>query len=252
MPNRILRDGILTSEAVDALGWAEEVFYRRLYSIADDHGRYYANPKLIRAAAYPLRLDRVSDSDIGKWMTVCVEAGLVRVYPAEDGKRYIQILKFNQRIQAPSKFPDPLEGVPTDVHGCSTVDNRLGGGVVEGEGVLVTPSGVTCPNASDAPPANGSNCPIQRIVDLYHQKLPELRRCRKLTEARKGYIRQRWREDMETLDDWAKFFDDVRKSDFLMGKKPCRDGRPFQATLEWLTRPANYAKFLDGVYHDAV
>lgn len=125
MPNRILRDGILTSESVDMLGWAEEVFYRRLYSIADDHGRYYANPKLIRAAAYPLKLDRVSDPDIGKWLTVCVEAGLVRVYPASDGKRYIQILKFNQRIQAKSKFPDPcLEGNHSESP-CFTVENRL-------------------------------------------------------------------------------------------------------------------------------
>ncbi len=132
MPNRILRDGILTSEPVDRLGWAEEVFYRRLYSIVDDHGRFYANPKLIRAAAYPLKLDRVSDPDIGKWLTVCVEAGLVRVYSASDEKRYIQILKFNQRIQAKSKFPDPcLEGNHSESP-CFTVENRLDEGGDEG------------------------------------------------------------------------------------------------------------------------
>lgn len=106
MPNRIVREGILTSERIEALGWAEEVFYRRLMSVVDDFGRYHANPKLIRAACYPLRLDKVSDADIGKWLTVCVEAGLVSVYPAKDGKRYLEVLDFRQQARAKeSKFP---------------------------------------------------------------------------------------------------------------------------------------------------
>lgn len=122
----------------------------------------------------------------------------------------------------------------------------------EEEKELVTPNGVTCPQAADPPPASSADCPAQRIVDLYHEKLPELPRCEKLTPMRRGYLRQRWREDLETLDDWVAFFADVRKSDFLMGKRPGRDGRPpFRADLEWLTRPANYAKFIEGKYHRA-
>ena len=253
MPNRILRDGILSSEAVAKLSWAEEVFYRRLHSVADDHGRFHALPKLVRAACYPLLIDKVSDSDIGKWIAACATAGLVRVYPASDGKRYLQIVKFGQQVRAKSKFPDPL---PTPDINCEQLlaNAHLGGGVVGGGdgGVLVTPEGVTRPNSSDPPPPSASNCPAQRIVDLYHEKLPELPRCEKLTQTRRGYLQQRWREDLETLDDWAAFFSDVRKSDFLMGKKPGRDGRPpFRADLEWLTKPANYAKFIEGKYHRA-
>lgn len=108
MPNRILRDGILTSEAVASLSWSEEVFYRRLMSVADDHGRFHAAPKLIRAACYPLLIDKVSDADIGKWLTSCVTAALVSVYPAADGKRYLQILKFGQQVRSASKFPEPV------------------------------------------------------------------------------------------------------------------------------------------------
>ena len=36
MPNRILREGILTSERVNALSWEAEVFYRRLMSAVDE------------------------------------------------------------------------------------------------------------------------------------------------------------------------------------------------------------------------
>lgn len=109
MPNRILREGILTSPRIARLsGWAEEVFYRRLMSVVDDFGRYYADHGMLRAACYPRQLNKVSDSDVGKWLTACVTAALVRVYPAQDGERYLQLLDFRQQARAKtSKFPAP-------------------------------------------------------------------------------------------------------------------------------------------------
>lgn len=122
MPNRILREGILTSPRVARLsGWADEVFYRRLMSVVDDFGRYYADPGLLRAACYPRQLNKVSDSDIGKWLTACVNAALVRVYPASDGERYVQLIDFRQQARATkSKFPQPpieCAADATQVHG---------------------------------------------------------------------------------------------------------------------------------------
>lgn len=106
MPLRLLRDGILGSEKVNALSWAEEVFYRRLMSVVDDWARYPAHPKLLRAALYPLALDRVSDADVDKWMLATAEAGLVSVYTARDGKRYLEIVNFRQLRRAKrSKWP---------------------------------------------------------------------------------------------------------------------------------------------------
>lgn len=143
MPNRILREGILTSESVNSLNWQEEVFYRRLMSVVDDFGRYYASPKLLRAACYPLHIDKVSDSDIGKWLTACVTAALVRVYPASDGKRYLELEKFGQHVRAKaSKFPSPAsyllstcvadaKQMPADAH----VDVSVFGVVSEDVGV---------------------------------------------------------------------------------------------------------------------
>lgn len=113
MPNRILREGILTSERIDQLAWPAEVFYRRLMSVVDDFGRFHANPSLLRAACYPLRLDRVSNSDIDKWLTECVTAGLVRVYQVE-GKSYVEVIDFKQQKRAEkSKFPDVPPDIPT-------------------------------------------------------------------------------------------------------------------------------------------
>ena len=96
-----------------------------------------------------------------------------------------------------------------------------------------------------------SPCPYQAIVDLYHEVLPRLRRCRALTETRKGYLRQRWNDKPgNDLGTWRKYFEYVSESPFLMGDKPGTvDRPPFEADLEWLCKPSNLAKVLEGKYH---
>jgi hypothetical protein len=107
MPDRVVRQDILTSDSVNSLSWAAEIFYRRLMSLADDYGRYEARPSLLRASLYPLKLDRVSEPDVVKWMGECSEAGLVRVYTV-NGREYVEILKFGQRLRAmKSRYPAP-------------------------------------------------------------------------------------------------------------------------------------------------
>lgn len=132
MPNRILREGILTSARVAKLGWAEEVFYRRLMSVVDDFGRYYADPGMLRAACYPRLLNKVSDSDVGKWLASCATAALVRVYEAEDSERYLELLNFNQQMRAKnSKFPHPPSECSADATQVQANDH-LGVCVAEG------------------------------------------------------------------------------------------------------------------------
>lgn len=107
MPNRILREGIITSEPVNSLSWAGEVFYRRLISVVDDFGRYYAKPELLRAACYPLQVDKVGNQDIVKWLAESQKAGLVRAYTIEN-KEYLEVINFKQQVRAKqSKFPCP-------------------------------------------------------------------------------------------------------------------------------------------------
>lgn len=108
-----------------------------------------------------------------------------------------------------------------------------------------SPSPKSEPNGSRAP-----GCPIRAIVDLYHEELPELPRCEKVTANRSQQIRARWREDLPTLDKWKSFFAYVRQSPFLMGKVPPPPGRkPFVATLDWLTKAECFAKIAEEKYH---
>lgn len=122
MPNRIIREGFLTSDKVDRLSWVEECFYHRLLLAVDDYGRYHADPPLLIGRIMPRKIGNVSNQDIEKWLTACVTAGLVRVYGAE-GKRYLEVLQFKQRTRAKeSKFPAPDE-VKTDT--CQPNDRHV-------------------------------------------------------------------------------------------------------------------------------
>lgn len=107
-----------------------------------------------------------------------------------------------------------------------------------------------------APPMDP--CPITEIVETYHRVLPELRQVRELNDTRQKLIRSRWREqrgkskfaDRKTgIEYFERFFTFVRTSEFLMGRVNRRDGPPFEADLEWLMRPTNFAKVVEGKYH---
>jgi len=121
----------------------------------------------------------------------------------------------------------------------------------ETEGDLSNPKGLEVGKDSDAPKRKIQNCPVQKIIDLYHEiLLPELPAVEKVTKTREGYIRQRWLQDLQELDHWRNYFQDVKRSNFLMGRVDGRDGKPpFRADLEWLTRPGNFTKVAEGKYH---
>jgi len=101
-------------------------------------------------------------------------------------------------------------------------------------------------------PTKAASIPYSKIVDLYHSKLPGLRHVSKLTDARKAAIRQRWiQHDLDSLDSWGRYFDDVSESKFLMGKVTLINGhKVFRADLEWLCKDANFTKVLEGKYHE--
>lgn len=115
MPNRIIRDGLLTSERFDALNWREQCFFTRLLLVVDDYGRYDARGKVLRSILFPLSLDKVSQSDVESCLKSLEAAGLVRLYEVA-GKPYLEVLNFRQRVRAKvSKYPSP-NGEENDGH----------------------------------------------------------------------------------------------------------------------------------------
>lgn len=102
-------------------------------------------------------------------------------------------------------------------------------------------------------------CPHEKLIALYHELCPTLDRVKTWTGTRESYSRSRWREtaerlkyttEAELLGWFREMFECVAMSDFLTGKTAPRDANstPFKADLEWLLRPKNFPKVIEGRY----
>lgn len=106
-------------------------------------------------------------------------------------------------------------------------------------------------------------CPYDRLVDAYHECMPENPRVRKLTDARRRLLSARWNECRkpigktfgyttvdEGVEKWRQFFRVCAQSEFLTGRTTPQPGRaPFIADLEWLTNSGNFVRVLENKYH---
>ena len=105
----------------------------------------------------------------------------------------------------------------------------------------------------DVPPADGvPACPHEAIVALYHEILPANPRIRVWDGARASQLRARWREDpkRQSLDYWRRFFEYIAQSPFLTGRTDGKNGRPFLPGLDWMVKAGNFAKIIEGRYHE--
>lgn len=93
--------------------------------------------------------------------------------------------------------------------------------------------------------------PVQAIVDLFNETLPELPTVVLINKGRQATVKARWNDSEvhQDLDFWRDFFESVRSSDFLMGKTKGRDGQPFRCSFDWLLCPSNFVKVVEGNYH---
>ena len=89
------------------------------------------------------------------------------------------------------------------------------------------------------------DCPHQKIIELYHSQLPQLRKIKVWSDKRQKALRTRWKENPkhQSLEFWERLFSYVARSDFLTGKKG-----EWQADLEWIINPTNFIKIIEGKY----
>lgn len=105
------------------------------------------------------------------------------------------------------------------------------------------------------------DCPHQRVLALWAEVLPALPQHdpEQWRGTRADHLRARWREtaaakgweDAEAgIAYLRKLFGYVGQSAFLTGRtQPAPGKRPFQVELEWLVNPTNWAKVIEGKYH---
>jgi hypothetical protein len=159
MPNRIIREGFLDSESVNALSPPAECLFHRLLIAADDAGRMDGRAEMVRARLFPLDSSRRA-KDVEQQLAECEGQQLLFRYSCGD-KFVIQVTKWQRSSPSmTSKYPDR--------YGCFriswvTLDTRDGAKEFV-ESSIVTPNGIGKGNGCHAegmpkgldPPACGS------------------------------------------------------------------------------------------------
>lgn len=232
MPNRIVREAILTSERVSTLGWPEEVFYRRLMSVVDDYGRHEAGHQLLRAKCYPLQTDSVRVADIARWMAACQKSGLILVYGV-NGKQYLEISDFGQQVRSASRCPPPSAD-----SSCNHLLANEHLGVVVSEGVGV-----------------GVGADASELLAAYHAALPACQRISVLNDKRRKRIAaavrlakqvckdQGW--EYAPADFWAAYFAECSQDEWLRGDKPNPKNPKWRQNLDVLLAEDRFAEIMD-------
>lgn len=105
---------------------------------------------------------------------------------------------------------------------------------------------------------------MTKIVNAYHELMPDNPKIKVLDDARKRTIAARWKQaarervgpfGYRTADDgvqaWREFFRVCNESDFLTGKAQPGFGRekPFVADLDFLMSPKGFKGCLENKYH---
>lgn len=260
MPTRMLREGIIDSEAVNSLTWEAEVFYRRLMSVVDDFGRFDGRPSILRGRLYAAKLDKVREADIPRWIAECEKAGLIALFTA-DGKPYILFHKLGPPRAKVSKWPappadlarpaQPEKAVPTSENGCiqphTDANRRMQTRADVPYSISDSDSGSNADAGSTPlPPAGGEDGgrkgPRPADVCAEWNRYPGLIPATSSDPNRDRMIRS-WAGDPQWVAHWRAVIAFVGRSPMHTGGGPSR----WQADLGWLFEKNNFARLVERV-----
>lgn len=106
MPKRLTPETWLHDEAVNALNPLAELFFRRLWTLADDYGNFYGSADTLRGRVFPMHTADHTAQDVTGYLAECTAAGLLSLYEVS-GSKYIHLHNYGQQIKSRPKFPLP-------------------------------------------------------------------------------------------------------------------------------------------------
>lgn len=120
MPNRLLREGICTSDPINELTAEEEVLFYRLLVVADDFGHMDGRTAILKAQCFPLK-ETATVARIETWVDGLVRKSMLARYEV-GGQRFLSVGKWECRVRTKPKYlqptVDPWEQIEDD---CETL-----------------------------------------------------------------------------------------------------------------------------------
>lgn len=247
---RSIKPEIWTDEKFVELSPLARLLFIGLWNFADDYGRMSYSPTRIKLQILP-----ADSTEVSELLGEIRRNGMVVVYIVE-GKEFLQISGWenHQKVdkRSASKYPSPHKTPPNSAEDSRKKALDQGGDQGRDQGEDQGGEGSSPASAGGAKP-DGSACPHQQIIALYHTHLPMGREVKTnlWNGTRAKHLQARWREDKQrqSIEWWENFFAYCAKSPFLTSQIPPRQGRtPFQVSLDWIVEPGNFVKIIEGAY----
>ena len=241
MPNRILKESIRTSKTVNAMTDFQFRVWAYLITYVDDYGRGSADAELLKGFLFPRR-KRVTEADISKSLADLAGMGCILLYEV-DGESYLCFPKWSdhQRVQQKrSKFPEPPPDVTsrwvTVGHGEPPPESNP----IQSEYESISESEY---ESEEQPPAGGERIDYAGIAESFNRICVSLPHVETITDQRRKAIRGAVKQ-VERVGGFEYLFRRVEDSDFLTG----RSGNWSRCGFDWILKPANLTKILEGNY----
>ena len=107
MPNRLLREGICTSDPINELTAEEEVLFYRLLVVADDFGHMDGRIAILKAQCFPLK-DTATVARIETWVDGLVRKSMLARYES-GGRVFLAVMRWECRVRTNPKYPLPSD-----------------------------------------------------------------------------------------------------------------------------------------------
>lgn len=256
--SRNIKPGFFRNELLVELPFEYRLLFVGLWTLADRAGRLEDRPTKIRMEVFPA--DAV---DVEAGLQALHDRGFIARYTV-GGQKLVQVVAWAKHQnphhrEAESTLPAQCE--PEAITPCMAVEpEALPGPAPERHGPAVLIPDSLIPDslqeqvaiATLSPDGAAPACPHSDIIALYHEHLPANPRIKVWDGERAKALRTRWREDpkRQSLDYWRRLFLHCAASDFLTGRVQGRDGRSFLPGLDWMVNRTNFAKIIEGRYHE--
>lgn len=124
MPKRFIVESLKTGPTAGRLNDFEFRLWINLIVSADDFGRYYAEPGMLKNLLFPRR--NVSERAVASALAKLEELGAICTYTDDRGDKYLVLLSwyaYQSKRAKESKYPEPPESICTQMHAKCTQKN---------------------------------------------------------------------------------------------------------------------------------
>lgn len=178
MPNRIIKESIITSASLENVSFFDEVLFTHLIVSVDDFGRYDGRVKVIRSRLFPLK--EVSLDDVAHGLDSLERAGVLQRYSVH-GEPFIQLTGWanHQQIRnMRSKYPSPedadnLQSIDINCNQLQSNDINCASNPIQSNPIQSNPNPIRIQSESVSNPTPAEAAYTQEAFDLFWKSYPK-------------------------------------------------------------------------------